>query len=761
MNIKFFLSGILCQSFGISLFAQVEKPNIVIIYTDDMGMGDLSCYNSGWVTTPNIDNLAANGLKFNYYYTASPVSSPSRVSLTTGMFPTQWGVNTYLHDRSGNAKCEQVDYLDASAPSIAKSLKDAGYSTAHIGKWHMGGGRDVNDAPQIPLYGFDEYISTYESPDPDKLITASDWIWSKQDSIKRWERTGYFVDKALEFMSRHRDEPCFVNLWPDDMHDPWIPQKIYFDSKESWTSQSNFVSVLQEYDRQIGRFVDGLKKMGLLDNTLIIFTSDNGALPTFNQVRTNGLRGSKVSLYEGGVRMPFIISWPNRIKSGEIDDESVVCSVDIYPSLCAIAGAKMPEGFDYSGEDMSKALLGIEAQQRKKDLMWDFGRNLFFGRPPQKHHQSPHLAIRRGNYKLLINSDRTCLELYDIKKDPNETTNIAQKYPTLCKELGNKVIDWYFSKRKTRQSVAWYGKEGYYKNPVLFYSMPDPSIIKGDDGHYYLFATENIKNIPIHRSRDLVNWEYVGTAFTKDTRPNFEPKGGLWAPDINRIGNKYVLYYSMSVWGGEWTCGIGCATADRPEGPFTDCGKMFRSNEINVQNSIDPFYIEDGGKKYLFWGSFRGIYAIELSDDGLSVKEGATPRRVAGTAYEGTYIHKKDGYYYFFASIGTCCEGLKSTYTTVVGRSKSLFGPYVDKSGKQMLDNHHEVLIHKNDAFVGTGHNSEIVTDKAGNDWVFYHAVSTKRPKGRVLMMDKVEWKDGWPSVAGGSPSTKSAKPVF
>ena len=298
-----------------------------------------------------------------------------------------------------------------------------------------------------------------------------------------------------------------------------------------------------------------------------------------------------------------------------------------------------------------------------------------------------------------------------------------------------------------------------YHNPVINYSLPDPSVIRGEDGYFYLYATENIRNLPIHRSKNLVDWEYVGTAFTNDTRPNFEPKGGLWAPDINKIGDKYVLYYSMSVWGGEWTCGIGCATADKPEGPFKDHGKMFRSNEINVQNSIDPFYIEDGGKKYLFWGSFRGIYGIELSDDGLSIKKGAKLRQVAGTAYEGTYIHKKDGYYYFFASIGTCCEGLKSTYTTVVGRSKKLFGPYVDKSGKKMLDNHHEVLIHKNDAFVGTGHNSEIVTDKAGNDWMFYHAVSTKNPGGRVLMMDKVNWKDGWPSVAGNSPSIEAERP--
>ena len=298
-----------------------------------------------------------------------------------------------------------------------------------------------------------------------------------------------------------------------------------------------------------------------------------------------------------------------------------------------------------------------------------------------------------------------------------------------------------------------------YHNPVINYSLPDPSVIRGEDDYFYLYATENIRNLPIHRSKNLVDWEYVGTAFTNDTRPDFEPKGGLWAPDINKIGDKYVLYYSMSVWGGEWTCGIGCATADKPEGPFKDHGKMFRSNEINVQNSIDPFYIEDGGKKYLFWGSFRGIYGIELSDDGLSIKKGAKLRQVAGTAYEGTYIHKKDGYYYFFASIGTCCEGLKSTYTTVVGRSKKLFGPYVDKSGKKMLDNHHEVLIHKNDAFVGTGHNSEIVTDKAGNDWMFYHAVSTKNPGGRVLMMDKVNWKDGWPSVAGSSPSIEAERP--
>lgn len=303
--------------------------------------------------------------------------------------------------------------------------------------------------------------------------------------------------------------------------------------------------------------------------------------------------------------------------------------------------------------------------------------------------------------------------------------------------------------------------ENTYTNPVVDYSLPDPSVIKGDDGYYYLYATEDIRNLPIHRSKDLVNWELVGTAFTDETRPDFEPKGGLWAPDINKIGDKYVLYYSMSVWGGEWTCGIGCAVADTPAGKFKDCGMMFRSNGINVQNSIDPFYIEDGGKRYLFWGSFHGIYGIELSDDGLKVKEGAKPVQVAGDAYEGTYIHKRDGYYYLFASIGRCCEGIKSTYTTVVGRSDKLFGPYLDKQGRSMSDNHHEVLIQKNESFVGTGHNSEIVTDKAGDDWMFYHAVKVSDPDGRVLMLDKIVWEEDWPSVKTNSPSLESEKPVL
>lgn len=300
-----------------------------------------------------------------------------------------------------------------------------------------------------------------------------------------------------------------------------------------------------------------------------------------------------------------------------------------------------------------------------------------------------------------------------------------------------------------------------YTNPVVNYSLPDPTIIKAENGYFYLYATEDIRNTPIHRSVDLVRWEQVGTAFTDETRPAFEPKGGIWAPDINYIGGQYVLYYSMSVWGGHWTCGIGVAISDSPEGPFVDKGPLFISSEIEVENSIDPFYIEEYGRKFLFWGSFHGIYAIELANDGLFVKKNVEKIQVAGNAYEGVYIHEKDNFYYLFASIGSCCEGVNSTYTTVVGRSENLFGPYLDKEGKPMMENNHEILIRGNYRFAGTGHNSEIVSDQEGNDWILYHAVDKQNPHGRILMLDCISWEDGWPGIRDNTPSLEAKAPVF
>lgn len=302
-----------------------------------------------------------------------------------------------------------------------------------------------------------------------------------------------------------------------------------------------------------------------------------------------------------------------------------------------------------------------------------------------------------------------------------------------------------------------------YSNPVCHMSLPDPTVIRVDDV-FYLYATEDTRNNPIMVSSNLVTWKQCGTVFTESTRPTFVDGGGIWAPDINKIGNRYVLYYSMSVWGECWECGIGIAVSEDPAGPWTNRGKLFISSEIGVFNSIDPFYIEDNGKKYLFWGSYGGgIWAIELSDDGLSLKDGAKKVQVAGPEYEGSYIHKKGRYYYLFASMNNCCNGFDSIYKTVVGRSKSLLGPYVDKAGRDMMKINQEVLIEGDGInFFGTGHNSEIITDDNGDDWIMYHSYTKQTGKNvRALMLDKVEWENGWPKVGYGYPSKTADRPVF
>ena len=230
----------------------------------------------------------------------------------------------------------------------------------------------------------------------------------------------------------------------------------------------------------------------------------------------------------------------------------------------------------------------------------------------------------------------------------------------------------------------------------------------------------------------------------------------LWALDVSRVKkDRYLVYYASAFWGNETRTGLGVAEGTSPT-HFTDRGRMFRSTEIGVQNSIDPCYVEEGRRKYLVWGSFSGLYMGQLSKDGKQLKRPNELTQLAGKAFEGAMIFKRGGYYYLFASVGTCCEGERSTYRTVVGRSRRLAGPYVDKQGGRMLDNHYETVIKGNDRWRGPGHNSEIITDKKGQTWLLYHAFDAQDPsKGRVLLLDRLLWdQDGWPSVAGGTPST-------
>lgn len=302
-----------------------------------------------------------------------------------------------------------------------------------------------------------------------------------------------------------------------------------------------------------------------------------------------------------------------------------------------------------------------------------------------------------------------------------------------------------------------------YQNPVFEPVLADPSIIKGEDGYYYAYGTEDawahsvdVKYVPIIRSRNLVDWEYIGDAF--EVKPDWKGFAYVWAPDIQYFNGQYYLYYSLSVW-ADPNPAIGVAVSDSPAGPFEDKGKLFTSEEIGVPNSIDPFvYQTDDGEKYLFWGSFHGIFAIQLSEDGLSTV--GEKVQVAGNAFEATYIIERDGYYYMFVSTGGCCNGANSTYQLKVGRSTSLLGPYQDRTGRSMIASSGSLVIGDGDQYVGNGHNA-IVTDDNGDDWIVYHGINVDDPylpngaTRRPLMIDKIVWDStGWPQVRGFMPST-------
>jgi arylsulfatase A-like enzyme len=435
-----FVALLLCAS--IFVRAAETPPNIIVVLADDLGIGDVACYG-GKMPTPQLDAMAREGTRFTQFYVASPICSPSRAGLITGQFPGRHRITSYLQTRKGNQACEQADFLSTNASSLPRVLKAAGYATAHIGKWHLGGGRDVTNAPPFSAYGYDVGFGTYESPEPHPDLTATNWIWSSRDRVKRWDWTSWMVDRALEFLRRHQGRPCFINLWFDDVHTPWIPSRdVQDDTSLRGDARPNLRPVLAGMDREIGRLLTSLRRGGVTSNTLVLFLGDNGPLPTFRQERTAGLRGSKLSLYEGGIREPLIVWWPGRVPAGRVDTDSVLGAVDFFPTLVRLAQAHMPPDAKLDGEDASAALLG-HTLSRAKPLFWEYGRNTnAFAFPGLAPNRSPNLAVRDGNWKLLVNADGTDAELYNVVRDPNEAHNVIAQQSVISNRLMRTVLAW-------------------------------------------------------------------------------------------------------------------------------------------------------------------------------------------------------------------------------------------------------------------------------------------------------------------------------
>src|SRR6056300_605638 len=336
-----------------------ERPNIILVFIDDMGWGDFSCFGNEAAKTPHIDRLANEGLRFDQFYVNSPICSPSRVAISTGQYPQRWKITSYLSNRDHNTKRGMAQWLDPKAPVLARSLQKNGYATGHFGKWHMGGQRNVADAPPISAYGFDQSLTNFEGMGP-KLLPLTlkpgqdpnkpGRIWGDAtrlgDGVRWMQRskiTEGFVDAAIPFIQKAKKDkkPFYINLWPDDVHTPFWPP---VDQWRDGLQRQLFLSVLEEMDRQLGKLFDHVRNNpDLADNTLILACSDNG--PEKGAGVAGPFRGYKTHLYEGGIRSSLVAWAPklmNKKVQGTINKKSIFSAIDLVPTLLEITKTKAP-----------------------------------------------------------------------------------------------------------------------------------------------------------------------------------------------------------------------------------------------------------------------------------------------------------------------------------------------------------------------------------------------------------------------------------
>lgn len=449
--------ALLISWLSFALCAQAaRRPNFVFVLIDDMGWGDFSCFGNQEAKTPNIDRLAAEGLRFSQFYVNSPICSPSRCAFVTGQYPQRWRIGSYLAHRAENTRRGIAQWLDPQAPSLARTLQAAGYATGHFGKWHLGGQRDVDDAPAITAYGYDASLTNFEGMGP-KLLpltrkpgdTEPKKIWADAERLggpvtwmDRAEITTGYADAALKFIDQAaaKGQPFYVDLWPDDVHSP------YFPPLEKWSPEKHriYLAVLEEMDQQLGRLCARLRDdPALRDNTVLVLCSDNGPEPGAGSA--GPFRGAKTQLHEGGIRSSLIVWAPGlmeKAKVGTLDAASVFAAMDLAPSLVRLAGAKSPAGLD--GADLSATLLGQEPASHPGPIFWR--------RPPDRKvwlpalpKPQPDLAVREGDWKLLCEYDGSKPVLYDLAKDPGETNDLAAKETAVTERLTAAVIAWHRS----------------------------------------------------------------------------------------------------------------------------------------------------------------------------------------------------------------------------------------------------------------------------------------------------------------------------
>lgn len=393
-----------------------EKPNILFIFTDDLGYKDLGVYGSDLYRTPHLDQLASQGTRFTNAYTAAPVCSPTRASLVTGKTPARLHLTDWLTGHAKpHAKLLIPDWtkgLPAEEITLAELLKPQGYKTAWFGKWHLGEGAQD--------HGFDAGNQTWE-------------LNRKEDGE---DPKGVFTlnREALEFIEANKQQPFFVAVSHYSPHGPIrFNEELkneyvkLIEEKKPIQTNAGYAAMIEALDTSIGELLAGLEKSGVADNTLVIFFSDNGG--ELNFTNNAPLRDGKGTLYEGGVRVPLIARWPGKIPSAKVSDE-VISSIDFFPTFAALTGAELPKNID--GIDVTPALKGTEKLQHEA-LHWHY---------PHYHRARPSGSILKGEWKLIEWFETGKTELFHLAKDPYEEHDLAATNPSKNAELLEDLRRW-------------------------------------------------------------------------------------------------------------------------------------------------------------------------------------------------------------------------------------------------------------------------------------------------------------------------------
>ncbi|MBX2851748.1 MAG: sulfatase-like hydrolase/transferase [Phycisphaeraceae bacterium] len=418
--------------------ADVQPPNIIFIYADDWGWGDLSSRDHPWLQTPHLDRLAKESIDFQQFNVVNPVCSPSRVAALTGHYPARYCVHQHFATPKSNHERGMTDWLDPDAPTLPRLLKQAGYRTAHFGKWHLTN-RQTEGAPTPDAYGYDE-----------ASVFNGGAGWPSADLHAAGPDT-------VAFIRKNKDKPFFINVWLHETHLPHVPTVESMEKHKHLDPQKQvYAAFITDGDNAVGQILDALQAEGLAKNTIVMFSSDNGPENTrpkpqkekfdpdanakgydgyYSVGDTGGLRGRKRSVFEGGVRTPFIVRWPGHSPAGLKNTDTVFTAVDLLPTLCAAAGVELPADYEADGENLINALKG-KPVVRKKPIFWDWR-----GKAAEPDYW-PRLVVRQGDWKLVMNDDASRAELYQISEDWTESKDVAKAHPDVVGRLTKLAMDW-------------------------------------------------------------------------------------------------------------------------------------------------------------------------------------------------------------------------------------------------------------------------------------------------------------------------------